>query len=206
MIMKMRKRQHQLNFYYPKQVYDPLARREMKAVLTRFNDLFYAAYPEKLKGNSQLQLNYQPRSHKKQYEVERALKLCKSQKVRRKELAKIEEYLNLQYIVEEQIVYYDNVFKKAQATKQQISAEEFSSFYPQLFEERMDYLDNIEQQCLGSIKKLEDEKRVCEQAIHDLIHNHQSFWGDASRLIGSMVAESVKHVVDVVDQSFRGKR
>src|SRR5690625_988821 len=135
MIMKMRKRQHQLNFYYPKQVYDPLARREMKAVLTRFNDLFYAAYPEKLKGNSQQLLNYQPRSHKKQYEVQRALKLCKSQKVRRKELAKIEEYLNLQYIVEEQIVYYDNVFKKAQATKQQISAEEFSSFYPQLFEE-----------------------------------------------------------------------
>lgn len=203
--MKMRKRHLQLAIYYPKQIYDPVARREMKAILTRFNDIFYTAYPEMLHGDSQTVLDYQPRSHNKQYEVKRALKLCKSQKVRRKELAKIEEYLNLQYIVEEQIAYYDKVFKKAQGTKQQISTEAFSSFFPQLFEERIHYLDEIEQSCRNKIRELDNQKRQCEQAIHDLMHNHHSFWGDASRLIGSMVAESVKHVVDAVDQTFKGK-
>ncbi|WP_218564923.1 hypothetical protein [Sporosarcina pasteurii] len=205
MFMKMRKRQLQLAIYYPKQIYEPLARREMKAILTQFNDMFYAAYPEKLHENSQPILDYQPRSHKKQYEVQRAIKLCKSQKVRRKELIKIEEYLNLQYIVEEQIAYYDKVLKKAQVTRQKISTETFTSFFPQLYEERINYLDKIEQSCLNKIRKLDDEKRLCEQAIHDLMHNHQSFWGEASRLIGSMVAESVKHVVNVVDQTFKGK-
>lgn len=204
-MMKMRKRQAQLNIYYPKQIYDPLARKEMKAILTHFNDVFYGAYPEKLKRKSQGLLEYKPHNHKKQYEIQRAIKLYKSQKVRKKELAKIEEYLNLKYLVEEQIAYYDQLFKHAQATKQHISQEEFSSFFPQLFEDRMNYLGNIEQKSLQKIRKLDEEKRLCEQAIYDLLHNQHSFWGDAGKLIGSMVADSVKHVVDVVDQSLRGK-
>lgn len=56
-IRKIRKRNELLNLYYPKHIYDPLARREMRELLTQFNDLFYEAYPEKLKSNAQLMID-----------------------------------------------------------------------------------------------------------------------------------------------------
>lgn len=205
-MMKMRKQQAQLNEYYPKDVYEPLARREMKAILTRFNDAFYEAYPEKLKKKPKGLFDYKPHAHHKQYEVERAIKLYKSRKVRKKELARIKEYLNLQYVVEEQITHYESILQNAKGTKQMISEEEFSSFFPQLHAERIDYLDQIEQQSLREMRKLNEEKRMCEQAIHSLLHSHHSFWTDASRMIGDMVTDSVKHVVEIVDQSLKGGR
>lgn len=204
-ILRFRKQQVQLNLYYPKKVYDPLARREMKAILTHFNDVFYQAYPEMLSNPSVVMVDYHPRSHSKQYEIQRAIKLCKSQKVRRKDLVKIEEYLNLKYIIEEQLAYYNDKLQKSKATKQLLSNEEFASFFPQLFEERVNSLEHREAYSLTKLKKLEKEKQMCEKAIRDLIHGNHSFWGDAKKFIGNMVSDSVRHVADRVGQSFRGK-
>ena len=66
-----------------------------------------------------------------------AVKLCKSQKVRRKDIVQIEEYLNLQYVIEEQMAYYNQAIKKAEHTERMLSNEMFSSLFPELFEERM---------------------------------------------------------------------
>lgn len=203
--MRYRKQQLQLNLYYPRKVYDPLARREMKAILMHFNDVFYQAYPEMLKNPSEVMIDYHPRSHSKQYEVQRAIKLCKSQKVRRKDLVKIEEYLNLKYIIEEQMSHYNKKLQKATATKQLLEQEDFSAFFPQLFEERMESVEHRKSYSQTKLRKLEREKQICEKAIHDLMHNNHSFWGDAKRMIGGMIADSVKQVADMVDQSFRKK-
>lgn len=203
--MRIRKQYMQLELYYPKNTYDRFARREMKAILTRFNDLYYEAYPGKLKTKFNALINYEPRTHSKQYEVQRAIKLCKSKKIRRKDIVKIEEYLNLQYIIEEQLIHYNNELIKVKRTKQLLSQEKYASFFPELFEERMKFLSQIEANSLTQIDKLKNEKQICEKAIRDLIDRNHSFWGDAGKLIGSMISESVKHVVDVVDQSFRRK-
>lgn len=204
-ITRLRKEYLQLERYYPKNIYDRLARKEMKTILSNFNNVFYEAYPQMLKNKSTVLIDYYPKMHSKQYEVQRAIKLCKSQKVRRKDILKIEEYLNLQYIIEEQLLHYDREIKKVQHTKQLLSREEFSSFFPELFEKRMDVLSEIVDKSITKIEQLKKEKQICETAIHDLIHRNHSFWGDASRLIGSMITESVRQVVDVVDQSLKRK-
>lgn len=204
-IRKIRIRNKQLNLYYPKEIYEPAARHEMKMVLTQYNDFFYEAYPEKLKEQKQLLIDHQPRMHSKKYEVQRDLKLYQTKKVRRKELAKIEEYLNLSYIVEEQITHYTQVLNKATKTKKQLSQGIFPEFFPQLFEERVAYLEVIQHHCLQRLEKLTKDKKVFQRAIDDLVHNPQSFWADASRLLGDIVSDSVKHVVDVVDHTLRKK-
>lgn len=205
MIRKIRKRNEQLNIYYPKNVYDPLARREMSALLTQFNDLFYEAYPEKLKGNGQLAIDYQPKTHNKRYDVQREITLYKTKKVRRKNLGKIEEFLHLKYIVETQIEHYNRTLQKALRMKEQISDEAFSSYFPQLFEERLLFLENIERHCHSKISQLLEDRVLYEQTIYELVHYPDNFFKDASRMIGGIVADSVKHVVDVVDQSIRRK-
>lgn len=204
-LTRMKIERFQLNLYYPKKVYDPLARREMKLILTRFNDAFYQAYPKMMDDPSVEPIDYHPRSHGRQYDIQRAIKLCKSQKVRRKDLVKIEEYLNLQYVIEAQVSYYNQKLQKAISTKKLLSEEAFSSFFPLLFEERMDSIEHRESYSLNKLRKLEKEKQMCEKAIRDLMHSNHSFWGDARKVIGSMVAESVKQVTDVVGQSFRRK-
>lgn len=204
-IRKIRKRNELLNLYYPKHIYDPLARREMRELLTQFNDLFYEAYPEKLKSNAQLMIDDQPKTHSKKYDVQREITLLKTKKVRRKDLAKIEEFLNLKYIVEEQIEHYNFTWQKALRMKNQISNELFSSYFPELFEERILFLENIEEHCQRKIAALTEDQALYEQTIYELVHYPDSFLKDASRMIGGMVADSVKHVVDVVDQSFRRK-
>ncbi len=205
MIRKIHKRNQLLNLYYPKDVYEPLARREMKTILTHFNEIFYEAYPEKLKGKLSLFRDYQPHTHSKRYEVQREITLYQTKKVRRKNLAKIEEFLHLKYIIEEQIEYYDYMLKKAERTKHQISIEQFSAYFPQLFEDRIQFLESVGMVCLDKIETLTEEKAILEQTIYELVHYPDNFLRDASRLIGGMVADSVKHVVDVVDQSFRKK-
>lgn len=204
-IRKIQIRNKQLNLYYPKDIYDPIARREMRAVLIRFNDLFYEAYPEALKRKSPAIKDVQPRKHSKKYEMQRDLMLYKSQKVRKKELTKIEEFLNLKYIGEEQIAYYRDTLQKAIYTKRQIREDVYSEYFPQLFEKRIIFLETLELHCLEKLEHLMKDKKVFEQSIAKLLHNPQSFWEETGRLIGGIVTDSVKHVVDAVDQSFRKK-
>ena len=204
-IIRFRKQKVQLDLYYPKNVYDPLARKEMKVILTRFNDMYYQAYPEMVSNPSAVMVDYHPRSHSHQYEIQRAIKLYKSQKVSRKDLVKIEEYLNLKYIIEEQLGYYNDKLRKSKETKRLLINEEFSSFFPQLFEERVSSLEHREAYSLTRLRQLEKEKQMCEKAIRDLLYSNYSFWGDAKKRISNMVSDSVKHVTDRVGQSFRGK-
>ena len=204
-IIRLKKQSAQLEFYYPKSTYDRLARREIKVILTNFNNLFYEAYPEALQNKARVVQDYHPTSHSRKYDVQRAIKLCKSQKVRGKDIAKIEEYLNLQYVIEEQMTYYNQAIKRAEHTERLLSNETFSSFFPELFEERMQMLEEIKDYSRATIEKLYHDKQLCERAINDLIARGHGFWGEASRLIGSLVAESVKQVVDVAGQTIRRK-
>lgn len=204
-IRKFQKRNQLLDLYYPKKVYDPLARREMKVLLTQFNDVFYEAYPGVLKGQAQLTLDDQPHTHSKRFEVQQELTAYQMKKVRKKTLVKIEKYLNMKYVLEERIAYYELTLQKAERTKKQISNEEFISYFPQLFEERLQFLDNITENCVNRIKEANERKRTYEERVYEMVHYPDSFFRDASRIVGNMVAESVKHVVEVVDQSFRRK-
>lgn len=202
-IMRIRIQRVQLELYYPKNTYDRFARREMKVALARFNELFYKAYPMMLSGQSSGIVDYHPRTHSRQYDVQRAIKLCKSQKVRRKDLVKIEEQLNLQYIIEEQLRFYGVEVEKAQNTMQVLAIETSTSFFPELFAERMKALENIKGHYMKEIYKLENERQICVKAIFDLLHRNRDFFGQASKFIGGLVTESVKNVVGVVDRSFR---
>lgn len=204
-ILRRRTDRFQLNLYYPKEIYEPLARKEMKMILGHFNDVFYQAYPDMLENSFETMVDYHPKSHARQDDIQRAIKLCKSQKVRRKDLVKIEEYLNLQYIIELQLTYYHQSLQKAVATKTLLAENDFSSFFPQLFKERIESVEQRESYSQMKIKKLDGEKRMCEKAIHDLMKNEYSFWGDAGQLIRGMVAESIKQVADIVEQSIRRK-
>lgn len=204
-IIRLKKQSVQLELYYPQSTYDRLARREIKVILTNFNNLFYEAYPEALLNKAKVVKDYHPTSHSRKYDVQRAVKLCKSQKVRRKDIVQIEEYLNLQYVIEEQISYYNQAIKKAEHTERLLSNETFSSFFPELYGERMQMLEEIKDYSVETIDKLHHDKQLCERAINDLIRRGHGFWGEASRLIGSLVAESVKQVVDVAGQTIRRK-
>lgn len=200
-----KKQRMQLAAYYPKKVYDPLARKEMGHILKRFNTVFYEAYPEQLDSPSLDVKEIQLRSHGKEQEVQHALKICKAQKVKKKDLLKIEEFLNLQYMIELQLKVYNQKYQKAITTKERIAEEAFTSFFPELYAMRKKVIEHEESYSLTRIRKLEKEKLLCEKAIHDLIEQQHDFWGDARRLIGGMVVESVKQVTDIVGQSFRKK-
>ena len=66
-------------------------------------------------------------------------------------------------------------------------------------------LKEIKAYSYTTIAKLHHDKQLCESATNDLIRRGQGFWGEASKLIGSLVAESVKQVVDVAGQTIRRK-
>lgn len=201
-IKKMVMQREQLELYYPKNTYDRFARREMKAALTRFNELFYKAYPKMLNEQSSGIIEYHPRTHSRQYDVQRAINLCKSQKVRRKNIAKIEENLNLQYIIEDQLRFYDNKIKKARKTTQILMEESSSSFFPELLVERKQTLENMETHYISETYKLENERDICVKAITNLIHRNHDFLGQASKYISNLVTESIKSAVGAVNQSF----
>lgn len=192
----------QLELYYPKNTYDRYARREMKIALKRFNELFYRAYPQLLNNQSDGVIDYQPRTHARQYDVQRAITLCKSQKVRRKDIIKIEENLNLQFIIENQLQFYDNEITKARRTIQRLAEENASSFFPELFVERIQILENLETHYIKETYKLEDERDICIKAIHKLINRNYNIFGQASKYISEIVTESVKSAVDAVSQTF----
>ena len=203
---QMKKQSAQMERYYPKNTYDRLARREIKVILTNFNDLFYNAYPEALRSEDKLLVqDYNPTHHSRKYDVQRAIKLCKSQKVRRKDIAKIEEFLNLQYVIEEQIKYYNQTLRKAEKVERLLSNETYASFFPELYQERMNALKEVKNESNRAMDKLYHDKQLCERAIRDIIRRGDGFWGEASKLIGSLVAESVKQVVDVAGQTIRRK-
>ncbi len=201
--LKWRKLQAQLELYYPKNTYERPARKEMKAMLIPFNEIYYDAYPRVLANKTNAIVDYYPKTHSKQYEVQRAMKLCKTYKVRRKNLVKIEELLNLQYIIEEQMNYYDKEIQKTRRIQKLLDEEPFSSFFSELYEKRMGVLLKIEAHGLKKVNELQEEKQTCEKAISDLLHQQRDIWGDASKLLGDMVSESVRHVVDIVDRSFK---
>lgn len=201
-IRKWKLNNDQLNLYYPKGIYDRLARREMRVILVRFNDLFFTTYPERLTGKGSMLLDYKPKTYANKHEIQRQLALYKIQKVRKKELAKIEEYLKTKSMIEEQIAYYTGEIQEAMYTKRQISEEAYAELFPQIFERRIAFLEEIEGRCLGKLEHLTKEKRICDDAIEALLNNPQDFWGDTGRLLKGMVAESVKQVVD---QTFRKK-
>lgn len=204
-IRKVQIRNQQLHLFYPKEIYDPIARKEMKMILTQFNDLFYETYPEMLKGKRQVLLDQRPHKHTKKYEIQRDITLYKTQKVRRKELTKIQELLNFKYIAEEQIVYYTDMLQKAMLTKKQLKEGPYSEYFPQLFENRIAFIEKIEHHCLEQLELLMKDKKIYGQSIDALLHHPQSFWGDAKRLLEDIVADSVKHVTDVTGATFRKK-
>lgn len=203
LLIKVRIERAQLELYYPKHTYNRFARREMRAALARFNTIFYNAYPRMLEGKSSGIIDYHPRTHTRQYDVQRAIKLCKSQKVRRKNLVKIEENLNLQYIIEEQLRFYSAKIEKAKKTLQLLGEEDSATFFPELYSERIKVLESLETHYIREAYKLENERDICISAIHDLIHRNHNFFGSASKYIGGLVTESVKNAVDIVNQSFR---
>lgn len=199
-----KKNKYYLNLYYPKHVYDSLARREVQMILRQFNELFYEAYPETL--NSQGAFHFiKPTTHGKQYEVKRDLALYKSRNVRKKELHKIEEFLNLKYIMEEQIAFYTYHWNKAAHIQKQIEQESYTSFFPQLYDNRKSYLMDVQQQCTEQVTQLKQEINICNEAIDNLVHHPGNFWSDAGRLVTSAVSESVKQALDAIDQSFKKK-
>lgn len=202
-IVRIRIERAQLELYYPKHTYNRFARREMKTELARFNEIYYKVYPKMLDGKSSGIIDYHPRTHTRQYDVQRAIKLCKSQKVRGKDLVKIEEYLNLQYIIEEQLRFYSNKIEKAQKTMQILAEEGSSAFFSELFTERIKVLESMETHYIREVYKLENERDICVRAIHDLIYRNDNFFGKASKYVGSLVTESVKNAVEIVNRSFR---
>ena len=133
----------QLERYYPKNTYDRLARKEMKVVLAQFNDAFYDAYPEMVENPLHIVSEYYPKRHSRQYEVQRAIKICKAHKVRHKHIKQIEEYLNLQYVIEEQLFYYNKEIRKVRQAQTLLDQGTFSSFFVELYEERMSTLIKI---------------------------------------------------------------
>lgn len=174
----------------------------MKMILAQFNELFFDAYPERLTGKRQKLIDVQPKLHANKHEVQRQLSLYKIQKVRKKELTKIEEYLKSKSMVEERIAYYTGEIQEAMYTKRQISKETYAELFPQLFEQRIAFLEEIEKYCLDKLEHLAQEKQLCEEAIDELINNPQDFWRDTGRLLKGMAAESVKQAID---QTFRKK-
>ena len=96
----------------------------------------------------------------RQYEVQRAIKICKAHKVRHKHIKQIEEYLNLQYVIEEQLFYYNKEIRKVRQARDLLDQGTFSSFFVELYEERMSTLIKIEAHCLMKVRKLEEKKQL----------------------------------------------
>lgn len=190
----MRKTYLQLNHYYPKNTYDRMARKEMKIILLKFNETFFSTFPHLLTTNQHPLLDYFPKHHSKQYEVDRVMALCKLQKIRRKDMVKIEELLNLKYIIEEQIDFYEMNIEKVQDIRKAISDELFEPFYPTLFKERIFLLNDMENHYNERIEKYTDENLQCEQRIEELVRKGQGFFGEASDFIGEIFTESMRKI------------
>lgn len=190
----MRKTYLQVNQYYPKGIYDQSARKEMNSLLLAFNDSYYGFFPYLVSKEEQVVVDYYPKSHSKQYEVNRIMELCKIQKVRRKDMMKIEEFLNLKYIIETQLDFYNWNLKNVQKAKEALANESFESFFPVLFEERKYALQDMRFHYKQTIEKLQSENQQCEQRIEELLHRGPGFLGETSQLIGEVMTESIRKV------------
>lgn len=190
----MRKTYLQLNHYYPKHTYDRLARKEIKSLLLQFNSTYYSFFPHLIAQEAKVVIDYYPKMHSKQYEVDRIMELCKLQKVRRKDKLKIEEFLNLKYIIEAQLNFYKMNLEKVAEAEVALENEVFKSFFPSLFEERKCLMNEMRVHYEEMTAKLQDENRQCEQRIEELLRKGQGLLGEASKLVGEVITESMKRV------------
>lgn len=199
------KNRAQLNLYYPKNVYDPLARKEVKMLLAQFNTVYYHAYPEALTGAIHSPIKTRPKKHTRAFDVEKQLALYKAQKIRNKNLQKIGELLHVQYTLEEQLRYDDHLYEQAMHVKKRLQEGPYKEYFPQLYAERLRSLDRYIDICLGERERIEEEHAMCKQAIEALAEGGNDFWTDTGRLVSSVVSQSVKQVVDTIDKSFKRK-
>jgi len=194
-----------LDIYYPEEKNDPKVRKEMKKVLIRFNSIYYNAYTGLIKDDLNLIFDSHPRKHSKQHAVQDAVKYCKLHKTMRKNLVKVEDHLNLQFIIENQMEMYDKEIQKVRATIELIEHEDFSSYFSDLYEVRMEVLGKIEAHCLNRLTNLEEEKNNCEKLIFNLIHKNLDLWGSTGRFIEELIYESETHVSTIIERSFKDK-
>lgn len=190
----MRKTYLQLNQYYPKNTYDKFARKEMHSLLLQFNTTYYSFFPHLLSEANEVVTDYYPKRHAKQHEVERVLELCKVQMVRRKDMMKIEEFLNLKYIIETQLDFYNDHLDKIKEARKVLEDESFSSFFPFLFKERKNTLNQMRLYYEEMTVKRQDENLQCEQRIEELLRKGPGFIGEASKLIGDIFTESMEKI------------
>lgn len=193
-LLIMRKTYLQLNDHYPKDTYERQARKEMNALLLDFNTTYYSFFPHLIVEEKKLVVDTYPKRHSKQYEVERVLELCKIQKVRRKDMVEIEKLLNLKYIIETQVDFYnwhlDNVKKAEDALENEL----FESFFPLLFEERKVDLHNMQVYYNEMMGKLQEENGQCERRIEALLRRGPGFLGEAGQFINEVMTESMRKV------------
>lgn len=200
-----RKSRTQLNIYYPKNVYDPLARKEVKMLLTQFNSIYFNAYPEALTGTIHSPSKTRPKKHTRAFDIEKQLTLYKAQKVGYKNLQKIGELLHVLYVLEAQLQHGQELYERATHVKERLQEGPYEEYFPQLYAERLHALDRHIAICLEERQRMEEEHTMCEQAIEALGEGGNSFWADTGRLVSNVVSQSVKQVVDTIDQSFKKK-
>lgn len=200
-----RKNRAQLNLYYPKNVYDPLARKEVKMFLAQFNAIYYEAYPEALTGPIHPIGRTRPRKHKRAFDINKQLTFYKTQKIRAKKLQKIEELLHLQYTLEAQVQHDNDLYERALYVQKRLQEGPYEDYFPQLFAERMRTLEHYRQQCREAAERMKKEHTTCVRAIEELAQDSNDFWSDTGRLVSSVVSQSVKQVVDTIDQTFKKK-
>src|SRR5699024_7833301 len=200
-----KKSRAQLNLYYPKTIYDAFARKEINMLLGQFNAIYYNAYPEALTGLIHPPEKTRPKKHKRTFDIEKQLTFYKAKKVRAKKLQKIGELLHVQYTLEAQLQHDQSIYEHAIYVQERLQKGPYKEYFPELYAERMRAIERLITQCIEDRKRIEQEHTTCLYAIEELGEGGNDFWSDTGRMVSSVVSQSVKQVVDTIDQTFKRK-
>ncbi|MET3575074.1 hypothetical protein ACFFIY_04540 [Bhargavaea ullalensis] len=193
-LARRKRREELLDYYYPKGQFEKEARREMKTVLAEFEERFRKWYPS-LPDPDFIQLyRDKPAYHARKEDVRHAVRLYRAKGIGWGKLQKIQEALDLYYLMEAQSAYFKREVDKAANAQKWIGEDHFSGFFPEVADAMQDRLKGLVRSGFDTLLKLQEQQNQAEATVKRLAAGKGDLWARAAELAGDLLLYPLKQI------------
>ncbi|SIT70750.1 hypothetical protein [Edaphobacillus lindanitolerans] len=193
-LARRNRREALLDYYYPKGQYEKEARREMRAVLTEFEERFRRWYPSLPDPDFTLLYRDKPNHHTRREDVRDAVRLYRAKNIGWGKLSRIQEALDLYYLMEAQSAHFKREVDKAANAQKWIGEDHFSGFFPEVAESMQERLKGLVRSGFDTLLKLQEQQKQAESTVKRLAAGKGDLWARAAELAGDLLAYPFKQI------------
>ncbi|WP_040227354.1 hypothetical protein [Bhargavaea cecembensis] len=191
---RRKRREQLLDYYYPKGQYEKEARREMKTVLTEFEERFRRWYPSLPDADYTALYRDKPARHARGEDVRHAVRLYRAKSIGWGKLSRIQEALDLYYLMEAQSAYFKREIDKAANAQNWIGEDHFSGFFPEVAEGMQERMRGLVRSGFDTLLKLQEQQKQAEATVKRLSAGKGDLWSRAAELAGDLLLYPLKQI------------